>query len=166
MSKIKAQEIAGLDLAALENRQSGYASARGTKILYSDDEIIHEIRKQGIKLVAIDAPLSMPRKYHYRDCDIAIRKAGIKIFSFNLPALRLLAKRGKRLKRKLGKLGIETIETYPHAVMKLSTRASKVFHATNGTKHERDAVVCRLVALAYAKGKAVAFGTRHIIWVV
>ena len=66
----------------------------------------------------------------------------------------------------LEKLGVKVIETYPHAVRKLNKKAEEIFNKTPGTKHEKDARVCKVVASAYLKGKAKAFGKKEKIWYV
>lgn len=166
---IKKANHAGLDIAALQNRPSGYAVRKGkkteTKILYSDEEIIKQLLKDKIKTVAIDAPLSKPLKHHYRDCDIEVRKKGILIFSFNLPSLVMLANRAIKFKKKLAKLNINAVETYPHAVFKLNKKARLMAESKKfKTKHEKDAFLCLLVAENYSRGRAKFFGKKHKIW--
>lgn len=166
--------VIGIDLAALETRPSGFCIKKKkeikTKILYSDDEIINLAVKIKPAVIAIDAPLSLPKASHYRKCDMLIRKAGIPIFSFNLPSLKKLAKRGLALKKKLKKklkakrgkkFKTAVIETYPYAVLKM--RKPKIKRRFR-TKHEKDAFICALVAAAYLKKTAKKFSGGGTIW--
>jgi len=157
------KRCAGLDLAALEKNPSGYFFKRG-KILFSDEEILKMVERDGIEILAVDSPLSLS-KGGYRSCDRAIRNLGIRILPLSVPSMRMLTKRGVRLKERLERMGVRVIETYPHAVIVLDEGARRVFNRVKGTKHEKDAAVCRWVAVAYSRGKARGFGKVHKIWI-
>ncbi|MCS7134467.1 MAG: DUF429 domain-containing protein [Candidatus Pacearchaeota archaeon] len=144
----------GIDLAASQKRPSGFCilnKKAKTFLIYSNEEIICEVKKAKPKVIAIDAPLSIP-KGKYRKCDIEIIKAGIPIFSFRLPSLKKLAKRAINLKKKIR---FKIIETYPYAVLRLNKNilTGKKFK----TKHEKDAFVCALVAKKFFEKKARCF---------
>ncbi|MCL6500436.1 MAG: DUF429 domain-containing protein [Candidatus Pacearchaeota archaeon] len=131
----------------------------------SIEEIAKIICGSGAKVVAIDAPLSLPHKNYYRECDRKVRKAGILIFSFHLPSLVELAKAGMKLAAILRKNKIKVIETYPHAVLKLNKDiAKKVTKTKFRNKDERDAYVCALVAKNFFLGKARCFSGGGKIW--
>jgi predicted nuclease with RNAse H fold len=57
--------VVGIDLAGSESRQTGFCVLRGMKvetlIVYSDDEIIRKIEELKPRVIAIDAPLSLPK---------------------------------------------------------------------------------------------------------
>lgn len=146
----------GIDLAALENKPSGFCILNRkikTFLVYSDREILKKIERICPKVIAIDAPLTIPKK-HYRKCDLLVRKKGIPIFSFNLPSLRKLAERAVRLKKKIK---YPVIETYPYAVIKLDKKVSILARKKFKTKHERDAFICALVAKKFFEKKASCF---------
>lgn len=118
--------IAGLDLAGSQNRPTGFCLIRDraifTTVLFSDGEISQEIRKTGPRVVAIDAPLSLPpgRRHiedrkggHFRSCDLELRKRGIRFFPITLGPMRGLTQRGLKLKSELSRTGLEVIEIYP-----------------------------------------------------
>ena len=118
--------IAGLDLAGSQNRPTGFCLIRDRAIfiavLFSDLEISQEIRKTGPRVVAIDAPLSLPpgRQHiedrkggHFRSCDLELRKRGIRFFPITLGPMRGLTQRGLKLKSELSRPGLEVIEIYP-----------------------------------------------------
>lgn len=146
----------GIDLAALENKPSGFCILNRkikTFLVYSDKEILEKIKKISPRVIAVDAPLTIPKK-HYRKCDLLIRKKGIPIFSFNLPSLKKLAERAIRLKRKIK---LPVIETYPYAVLRLDKKVSILARKKFKTKHERDAFICALVAKKFFEKKASCF---------
>ncbi|HID93964.1 MAG TPA: DUF429 domain-containing protein [bacterium (Candidatus Stahlbacteria)] len=157
--------VVGLDLAALSKNPTGFCLVNKesiTKLLYSDEEIINEIEKYNPNIVAIDAPLSLPKgKAKERNVEKQIRKLGIGILSPSLPAMRKLALRAISLKRKLNSKGITVIETFPYAVLQLNKLiAEKDAELKFNTKHERDAHICALVAQAYVNGRAKKLGDR------
>jgi len=73
-------------------------------------------------IVPIDAPLSLPagRKTihdlsgeHFRDCDLELRKRGIRFFPVTLGPMRMLTERGIALKGKIEQMGYRVVECYP-----------------------------------------------------
>ena len=93
-----------------------------TSLIYTDEEILSKIRQIDPKIVAIDAPLSLPpgRKSleerngnHLRECDRELLKKGIKFFPVTLGPMRKLTERGMRLKKILEEENFITLEAYP-----------------------------------------------------
>ncbi|MEM2949222.1 MAG: DUF429 domain-containing protein [Candidatus Bilamarchaeaceae archaeon] len=120
--------LMGVDLAGCERRPSGWAVLYRKKLYFgvvnSDNEIISLIKKYKIKKVLIDAPLSLPAgrasidkkgKQHFRECDLLLRKEGIRFFPITLGPMRMLTKRGMDLKKKLERFGVEVFEGFPGA---------------------------------------------------
>lgn len=116
----------GLDLAGSPRRPTGFcfidSGAIFTSVLFTDQEIFEEVRKADPRLVAIDAPLSLPpgrrdiedrRGGHFRSCDLELRKRGIRFFPITLGPMRALTERGLKLKSELSGSGYEVIEIYP-----------------------------------------------------
>jgi len=157
----------GIDLA-IRGRTGICILNRKIKLIsgnFSLKEIVKIIVSSKARVVAIDAPLSMPPSGPYRECDKKIRKAGILIFSFNLLSLKKLAKAGMKLASMLKKKKIKVIETYPHAVIKLNKSiAKKIIAKKFKNKDERDAYVCALVAKNFSLGKANCFSGGGRIW--
>ncbi len=104
--------IVGLDLAGVETRPTGYCLLAGmeaeTSIIYTDKEILNKIRNALPKIVAIDAPLTLPpgrtsmeerNKIHLRECDKELLRRGTKFFPITLGPMRKLTERGMRLKK-------------------------------------------------------------------
>lgn len=118
--------VLGVDLAGVEARPTGLCVLRGprasTWIAWRDAEIIEAARRYEAELVAIDAPLSLPRgrrgleergPHHLRACDRALLERGIRFFPVTLGPMRALTARGMRLKEGLEGEGFKVIEVYP-----------------------------------------------------
>ncbi|MEM3523149.1 MAG: DUF429 domain-containing protein, partial [Thermoproteota archaeon] len=119
--------FAGIDLAGVETRPSGFAVldeslSVETMILHTDSEILREVSRFNPAVVAVDAPLSLPRgrvsleersSVHLRDCDRELLRRGIRFFPVTLGPMRSLTERGIRLKKMLGSSGFRVIEVYP-----------------------------------------------------
>jgi len=120
--------IVGIDLAGSEKRPTGFCALNGMSseccVLYTDKEIIENVERIKPKIVAIDAPLALPkgRKSLEERCDIHLRKCDrqlldmkIKVFPITLGPMRMLTKRGIKLRRILERKGFKVIEVYPGA---------------------------------------------------
>ncbi|MGD0995199.1 MAG: DUF429 domain-containing protein [Candidatus Bathyarchaeia archaeon] len=92
--------IVGLDLAGVESRPTGFCILADmkaeTSLVYTDEETLKKIRESNPRVVAIDAPLSLPpgRKSleertdaHLRECDRELLKRGIRFFPVTLGPL-------------------------------------------------------------------------------
>lgn len=194
MNREAQKTIIGIDLAGVENRPSGICILRRntTKILtaFKDDEIIKIIIKEKPRIIAIDAPLALPKgktidsKNCLRECDKALRKRGIKFFPINFGGMRKLTLRGIRLKNRLEELGFKVIETYPGAAQdllglprvkkdakRLQLELTKMFNLKGDIEkklnyHELDAVTCAIVGKLYLEGKYLALGDPNEILMI
>lgn len=180
--------VIGLDLAGVETRPSGFCILDEmkvkTELLFSDEEIISKIQQFKPKIIAIDAPLSLPpgRKsieektnIHLRECDKELLRRRIKFFPITLGPMRKLTSRGIKLKKILEKNNFKVIEVYPGAaqdVLKIPRKQKGLKKLKNGLKklkikgltdkmtdHELDAVTCAYVGKLYLEGKSETFGT-------
>jgi predicted nuclease with RNAse H fold len=180
--------IVGLDLAGVENRPTGFCLLIGTKaetsLVYSDQEIINKTILSKPKVVAVDAPLSLPpgRKTiedragsHFRDCDTALLKKGIRFFPITLGPMRKLTERGIKLREILEKAHLTVIEVYPGGaqdVLGLPRKQQGLTRLKEGLEalgikglsdsmsdHELDAVTCAFVGRLFLEGKSVIYGT-------
>lgn len=181
--------VIGIDLAGVETRPSGFCvldteSMRAeTFLFYANNEIIQETEKVKAKVVAIDAPLSLPKgrksleeksDVHLRQCDRELLRLGIKFFPITLGPMRKLTKRGIKIKEKLEKKGFKVIEVYPggaqdileiprkqRGLAKLREGLQKI-GAKNLTKEmtgdELDAVTSALVGKFYVEKNYTALG--------
>lgn len=143
--------LAGLDLAAKSSGSSGVAILENfrimTETLHSDQEILKSLSE--VKMVAIDAPLSLPARGDFRKCDLEIRK-----LAGTLPisgAMKLLAERGISLKEELEKIGVKVIETFPRAVEKLMPEGYEYYgwNCNPKNEHEKDAALAAITAWFY-----------------
>ncbi len=121
--------VVGIDLAGSPNRPTGYCTLHGLNIrkivlFYTDEEILTSVERDHPDLVAIDAPLSIPkdritvddrRGSHYRQCDLMLRERRIRFFPITLGPMRKLTIRGMQLKKEIERMGIKVIEVFPGA---------------------------------------------------
>jgi len=180
--------IIGLDLAGVESRPTGFCILDemrvGTQLVYDDKEIVQRIDEVKPKVIAIDAPLSLPKgrksikertNIHLRECDKELLKRGIKFFPITLGPMRKLTERGIKLKKILEDRGFKVIEVYPGGaqdVWNIPRKQKGLEKLLNGLKrmgikglknnmsdHELDAVTCALVGKYHLDGKAEVLGT-------
>jgi predicted nuclease with RNAse H fold len=181
-------KVIGIDLAGTENRPTGFCIMNDkmnvkTKILYKDREIIKNILEEKPKIIAIDAPLSLPKgrksleqksNIHLRECDRELLRNKIKFFPITLGPMRELTKRGIRLKKILNKKGFEVIEVYPGGaqdLLKIPRKSKGIEELKKGlemlgikglsknmTDHELDAVTSAYIAKLYLEKKYIAYG--------
>ena len=184
-------KVAGIDLAGSEKRPTGICILEGRKatvlVVHTDGEILRTVGED-VQVVAIDAPLSLPRgrcclrddcpcagRAHFRTCDLELRRMKIKFFPITLGPMRQLTLRGLALKEKLEKREIRVFETYPGAAQDIwgiprqkdpqgLQQGLKRFKLRGNwsrrevTKDELDAFTCALVAREELKGNAIAIG--------
>lgn len=141
-------EAVGIDLAGVESRPTGFCLmddnlVDNSFLFYTDEEIIAETIKGQPDVVAIDAPLSLPRgreslwirsNIHLRECDRELLKMRIKFFPLTLGPMRQLTERGMRLKTKLERKNMRVIETYPGAAHSIDIDHSFLFAISDISK--------------------------------
>ncbi|MEM4332462.1 MAG: DUF429 domain-containing protein [Candidatus Micrarchaeia archaeon] len=174
--------IIGIDLAGSEKRDSGLAIMRKNVfihvgIVHTDNEILKIIKEAKPKLVAIDAPLTLPKgrksinqknDVHFRECDIQLRERGIRFFPITLGPMRMLTKRGIKLKKQIEKQRRRVIEVFPGAsydiwnverknkgkILGLFKKMGFKFVKRVYTQDEIDAMCCAITGLFALKKKA------------
>jgi predicted nuclease with RNAse H fold len=186
MDKLK---ILGIDLAGSKKRKTGICILNEKMeancfCLFKDREILDLIEKEKPDLIAIDAPLSLPRgrkslkrksKIHFRECDRELWKFGIKFFPITLGPMRKLTERGIKL-RKILKKKYKVIEVYPGAtqdILKIPRKQKGLKKLKKGLEKlgikilkenpngdELDAITSAFTGLLYLKGKYVAIGDK------
>jgi hypothetical protein len=188
--------IVGIDLAGSDKRPTGFCSLQGMKaeceLLYTDKEILANVDKLKPKVVAIDAPLALPigRKSleercntHLRECDRELLRMKIKFFPITLGPMRMLTRRGMKLRKLIEKKGFNVIEVYPGAAQDILRMPRK----QNGldklrkdlvkfgikikkekiTGDELDAITSALVGKMYVEGNYLAIGNpREILMIL
>ncbi len=182
--------IVGLDLAGVETRPTGFCILRGliveTFLVYTDQEIVKKVEGSKPKVIAIDAPLSLPAgrksikqrtKVHLRECDKELLKRGIKFLPVTLGPMRKLTSRGITLRRIFESKHFKVIEVYPGGAQDIlgiprkqqglrSLREGLKKLGIKGLKdamsnHELDAVTCALVGRLFLTGETITYGTRQ-----
>jgi len=175
-----AVRVLGIDLAGSEKRPTGVAFKEKVgvrcSLLFEDCEII-EFSKP-FTHIFVDAPLSLPlgrrsleenNGIHFRECDLMLRKMGIRFFPMTLGPMRILTQRAIRLKDILEGLGKEVYEVFPGAfydVMGVSRKDRKAigkFYLNMGldlekrkyTQDELDGIACLLTGCMFLEGKGV-----------
>ena len=138
-------------------------------------------------MVAIDAPLGLPigrhclgehcrGREHFRACDLALRRMGIRFFPITLGPMRALTQRGMNLRNKLKNHHVDAVETYPggaqdiwgisrkqYGLKRLQTSLKELgcsgdIVTRQLTGDELDAVTCALIAKAYSERNYLAIG--------
>lgn len=179
--------IIGLDLAGVETRPTGFCILEGMKtetcLVFTDKEIIQKIQELKPKIIAIDAPLSLPKgrksieertEVHLRECDRELLKRHIKFLPITLGPMRSLTKRGIKLKKILEKKGFKSIEVYPGGaqdVLKIPRKQKGLNKLRKGLEkfgikiltknmsdHELDAVTCAIVGKLFLEKRSETLG--------
>jgi len=184
----KGFKVVGIDLAGSPKRNTGICTLEEDAItlctiVHTDREIIDYIEEVNPSLIAVDAPLNLPpgRKSiedrngeHFRLCDRELLKRRIRFFPITLGPMRLLTKRGIRLKRILVRRGYRMVEVYPGAAQDIWNTGRKqdglpellkglrklgvkgLDKRMNGD--ELDAVTAAVVGQLFLNGKAEVLG--------
>lgn len=189
-------KVVGIDLAGVETRPTGFCvldekMEAKTSLLYTDEEILEEVVKARPDVIAIDAPLALPKgrksleernDVHLRECDRELLRMKIKFFPITLGPMRKLTERGIRFRKSLERRGFRVIETYPGAaqdILKIPRKQAGLSKLRNGLKKvgivmldesmsddELDAVTCALVGKFYLEGDCLAIGDPEEILMV
>ena len=184
----------GIDLAGSRSRPTGICiledNIANVYTVYLDSEIIDFALKFKPNIIAIDAPLALPKgksldsKYCVRECDKALWKMGIKFFPINFGGMRQLTLRGIRLREKLTGLGFKVIETYPGGAQdilglprakrnfeELKRKLIEIFNLKINvvgklTVHGLDAITCAIVGKMFLEGNYIALGDPNEILMI
>ncbi|MBI4284717.1 MAG: DUF429 domain-containing protein [Chloroflexi bacterium] len=181
-------KAAGIDLAGVVSRPTGLCLMDDTLhfascLVYTDAETLARMEGWAPDVVAIDAPLALPRgraslakgsNIHLRECDRELLRMGIKFFPLTIGPMRQLTERGIRLRAALEKQGMKVIETYPGAAQDIlhiprkGKGREKLAEGLNrmGIKgvtaglsaDELDAITCAYVGILFLKGEYQALG--------
>jgi len=180
--------VIGIDLAGSEKRNTGICVLNENLeancfVVHTNKEILKLIEKFKPDLIAIDAPLSLPKgrksldekeKIHFRECDRKLLELGIKFFPITLGPMRVLTKRGIKLRKFLEKKGYKVIEVYPGAtqdILKIARKSVSLKKLRNGLKKlgikiekrklthdELDAITAAFTGYLHLKGKTISLG--------
>lgn len=177
----------GVDLASMESRETGICILRGvyvkTMTVHGDGEILNLALLEKPHVIAIDAPLSLPKgktldsRGCVRECDRELLRMGIRFFPLNFKWMRQLTMRGMKLRAELTGMGFRVIETYPGGAQQilgiprvkrgreeLRRKLVEMFNLSGDilerrlSPHELDAVTCAIVGKLYLEGEYIAIG--------
>jgi len=117
----------------------------------------------GVDVVAVDAPLSLPREGAFRDFERELLGRGFRLLPLNMRSMRKLAELGERFRVMLSARGVTVLETHPATVrrvmgvsgMELVSLMSKYGYCSGPPKSddEVDALTCLSVAVLYVRGE-------------
>lgn len=170
--------IIGIDLAGKPENPTGWALWRNrnveTSLIYTNKEILEKITHVKPTIVAIDAPLKLPKKSLLRKADKELIKRGYRVFPPRLKAMKKLTLRAIKLNKLIGEKGIETIEVHPTSTRRALNMPIKDWRKIQTllesmglegslktcilTPHEIDAVTAALTAHLYKQGLTEALG--------
>ncbi|MEM1540192.1 MAG: DUF429 domain-containing protein [Candidatus Bathyarchaeia archaeon] len=178
---MKGKVIIGIDLAGKEKNPTGLAVLKHKKVetclVYTDEEILNKLCNAKPSIVAIDAPLKLPKKGFLRKADSELIKKGYRVFPPGLPAMKTLTMRAIRLNRLITKSGVKTIEVHPTSTRKALNMPTKDWEniqeifkklGLSGTveervltPHELDAITAAFTAYLYLQGLTETVGTHN-----
>ncbi|MEM4713161.1 MAG: DUF429 domain-containing protein [Candidatus Bathyarchaeia archaeon] len=178
--------IIGIDLAGKEKNPTGLAILRNksveTCLICTNKEIFEKVIRVNPKIVAIDAPLKLPKNGIFRKADKKLIKNGYRVFPPGLPAMKTLTRRAIRLNRLITEAGIQTIEVHPTSTRKALGMPTKDWKVIQNilkriglvgslskhplTPHEIDAITAALTGYLYMKGLAESVGDREEGYIV
>jgi len=177
-SKLREKVVVGIDLAAKTTKPTGWAllinKQTQTCHLYTTKDILAYTLDSSPILVAIDAPLSLPKKSPMREADRQMHKLGYPVFPPSFRAMKGLTLRGIRIAKKLKERKLKVIEVHPASTRKALEMPTKNWRRIQEilqkmgykgdvekralTPHEIDAVTAALTARLYLEGKTQLVG--------
>jgi hypothetical protein len=171
----------GIDLAGKQQNPTGWATLKNkivkTGEVHTNKEIIELVQKTNPTLIAIDAPLMLPKEGILRKVDKEMIRQGYHVFPPRLPAMEKLTIRAEKLAKKIQKLGFQVIEVHPTSTRKALNLPPKQWRKIQTlltqiglsgthehrvlTPHEIDAVTAALTAYLHLRGKTVKIGDEN-----
>ncbi|MEM3695366.1 MAG: DUF429 domain-containing protein [Candidatus Bathyarchaeia archaeon] len=175
------ENLIGIDLAGKPENPTGIAFWKEknvkVRLVHSDDEILACVKDFKPTIVAVDAPLKLPKVGILRKADKEMIKRGFRVFPPILPAMKTLTLRAIRLNELIRKEGFKTLEVHPTSTRKALGMPSKEWGKIQAilksiglrgdiqvralTPHEIDAVMAALTAYLHIKGKTEEVGNEE-----
>jgi predicted nuclease with RNAse H fold len=178
MLEFKDKCVIGIDLAASNKNPTGWASLKNknvkTQLLYTDNEILENTLQNHPALIAIDAPLSLPKTGEFfRKTDKEMIRKGYRVLPPNFPTMKKLTLRAINLNKLIEEKTYKAIEVHPTSTRKALEMPLKKWKTiqenlkTLGLKgeietrplatHEIDAVTAAITAVLHLQSQ-----TEHI----
>jgi predicted nuclease with RNAse H fold len=182
MLEFKDKCVIGIDLAGSSRNPTGWALLKGkavkTRLLYTDKEILENTVRNHPALIAIDSPLSLPKKGgFFRKTDKEMIRKGYRVLPPNFPAMKKLTLRAIRLNRLIEENTYKAIEVHPTSTRKALQMPLKDWKTIQeilknlGLKgeletrplatHEIDAVTAALTAVLHLKRQTEQIGNNE-----
>jgi len=177
--------IIGIDLAGIPENPTGWAVWKDKEVstcqLFTDKEVVETTLNCQPILVAIDAPLSLPRKGLLRETDREMHKQGYPVFPPLFRTMEKLTLRAMKIAEEIKKEGLSVLEVHPASTRKALEIPSKDRKTTQAiflqmglkgdlkrtlTKHEIDAVISALTGYLYLQGKTQLIGNEKEGYIV
>jgi predicted nuclease with RNAse H fold len=178
--------ITGIDLAGMEKNPTGWALWKNKTIstchLYENQEILEHLTTFEPNLIAIDAPLSLPKKEAMRKADKEMCRLGYPVFPPSFPAMKKLTLRAMKITQQIKRDALQIIEVHPTSTrkaLKIPTKDWKkiqnifIHMGLKGdletrvlTSHEIDAVAAALTGYLYLQGKTELIGDKEEGYIV
>lgn len=178
--------IIGIDLAALEKNPAGWAYWKNKRVstchLHTDEKIINSTVQHKPCIVAIDAPLTMPKTGTTRKADREMLKQGYPVFPPLMHSMRTLTKRAISLMHTLRAKGLIVIEVHPASTRKTLGMPTKDWRKIQAslkqiglkgdleirvlTPHEIDATTATMTAYLHLRGKTKKIGGKEEGYIV
>jgi predicted nuclease with RNAse H fold len=184
--KLKSKVIIGIDLAGKEKNPTGFAVWKNARVetclIYTDNEILEAVLCAKPTIVAIDAPLKLPKRGILRKADEMLIKKGYRVFPPGLPAMKTLTLRAVKLNKLIAEKGLNTIEIHPTSTRKALNMPTKDWETIQAilksmglggtleerrlTPHELDAVTAALTGYFHMQGLTEALGDEEEGYVI
>jgi hypothetical protein len=175
---LRKEVIIGIDLAGKKENPTGWALWKGKNLkaglLYADNELLEGIIQSKPAIIAIDAPLGLPKTGILRNADKEMIKKGYRVFPPCLPAMKMLTFRGMKINKLMIEKGYKTIEVHPTSTRKALSIPSKDWRKIQAilrrmglegdlkvrtlTPHEIDAITSALTAYLHLQNQTEAIG--------
>jgi uncharacterized protein len=135
MLQLKDKCVIGIDLAASSKNPTGWAILKNqkvkTQLLYTDKETLENTAHNNPTLIAIDAPLSLPKnKEFFRKTDKETIRRGYRVLPPNFPAMKKLTLRAISLNKVIEEKMYKAIEVHPTSTRKALEMPPKDWKAT------------------------------------
>jgi len=178
--------IIGIDLAGVEKNPTGWALWKNKVIstchLYENQEILELLTKFEPTLIAIDAPVSLPKKGAMRKADKEMYSRGYPVFPPRFPAMEKLTLRAMKIIQQIEREELYIIEVHPTSTRKALKIPTKDWEKIQNiflhmglkgdletrvlASHEIDAITAALTGYLYLQGKTELIGDEEEGYIV
>ena len=165
------EKVAGIDLAGSSKQPTGFCCMGERQAwvieVHEDHEMISLVKHCSPRVIAIDAPLSLPTTGAYRQVDLRLKKMGCPVLPPLFRGMKLLTERAMRLASVFKDMGFNVIEVHPRSTLKLlgfkepssldviarSLGFTIMSPSLSPSKHELDAFAAAYTAWLHLQGK-------------